>query len=58
MGNIFYIQGKWKEAGQAYYEAAIRLMRQGQTGQVQYLDRVIHGLDKESAEKLSSQMGR
>lgn len=58
LGNIFYIQGKWKQAGQAYYEATVRLLRRGQTGQVQYLYRVIHGLDRESAEKLRSQLGR
>ena len=58
LGNIFYLQGKWKQAGQVYYEAAVRLLRQGQTGQVQYLYRVIHGLDRESAEKLRRQLAR
>lgn len=57
LGNVFYAQGKWKQAGQAYYEAASRLLQHGQTGQVQYLYRVIQGLDQESADKLRSQMG-
>ena len=56
MGNVLYAQGKWKEAGKAYYEAAIRLKIQGRMGQVQYLYRVIQGLDQASAEKLRSQL--
>ena len=58
MGNVLYVQGKWKEAGQAYYEAATRLLSSGQPAQVMYLYRVIQGLDPESAEKLRNQMGR
>lgn len=58
LGNVLYSQGRWQQAGQAYYEAATRLLQQGQMEQVQYLYRVIHGLDRESADKLRSQMGR
>jgi len=57
LGNVLYSQGKWKEAGAAYYEAATRLLARGEMGQVQYLYRVIQGLDPESAEKLRSQLG-
>ncbi len=56
MGNVYYLQGKWQQAGQAYYEAATRLLAQGHAGQVQYLYRVIQGLDQESAKKLSRQL--
>ena len=58
LGNVFYAQGKWQQAGVAYYEAATRLMAHGQVGQVEYLYRVIQGLDQESAEKLRSQLGK
>jgi len=58
MGNVYYAQGKWKQAGQAYYEAATRLLAKGQVEQVQYLYRVIQGLDQDSAKKLRSQLGR
>lgn len=58
LGNVFYTKGEWKQAGEAYYEAALRLLSTGQSGQVLYLYRVIYGLDPESAEKLRSQMGR
>jgi len=58
MGNVFYSQGKWKEAGLAYFEAANCLLEQGHPEQVPYLYRVIQGLDQESAEKLRIKMGR
>jgi len=58
LGNVFYSQGKWQKAGVAYYDAATRLLANGQTAQVEYLYRVIQGLDHESAEKLRSQLGK
>jgi tetratricopeptide (TPR) repeat protein len=58
LGNVLYAQGKWQQAGEAYYEAASRLLDKGQGGQVQYLYRIIQGLDQESAEKLRSRLGQ
>lgn len=52
LGNVYYSQGKWEKAGKAYYQAAVRLLDLKQTQQVNYLLRVIQGLDIESAEKL------
>ncbi|MCW8855620.1 MAG: hypothetical protein OQK72_13040 [Gammaproteobacteria bacterium] len=52
LGNVYYAQGKWKQAGKAYYEAAVRLLALKQDSQVSYLLRVIQGLDMESADKL------
>lgn len=56
LGNIYYAQGKWKQAGEAYYEAAVRLIELRQPAQVNYLLRVIQGLDAESAAKLRQKM--
>lgn len=56
LGNVYYAQGKWKQAGEAYYEAAIRLLDLKQNDQVVYLLRVIQGLDTESADKLKQKM--
>lgn len=58
LGNVYYSQGKWDEAGQAYYEAAMRLIADGKYNQVTYLQRVITGLNTEYAEKLSHHMMR
>ena len=60
LGNIYYSQGKWKQAGKAYYEAAVRLLDGSGSGRVNsrvsYLLRVIQGLDTESAEKLRNKI--
>lgn len=56
LGNVYYAQGKWQEAGRAYYEAAVRLIELEQSYQVNYLLRVIQGLDSESAEKLKQKI--
>ena len=58
LGNVYYSQGKWDEAGQAYYEAAVRLISAGNHNQVVYLQRVINGLNTEHAEKLAQLMTR
>ncbi|MDH5611068.1 MAG: hypothetical protein OEY66_01245 [Gammaproteobacteria bacterium] len=60
LGNVYYAQGKWKQAAEAYYEAAVRLLERDkneQMGQqVNYLLRVIQGLDVVSAEKLRNKI--
>lgn len=56
LGNVYYSQGKWDKAGEAYYEAAVRLISKGQRNQVVYLQRVITGLNTEYAEKLNQYM--
>ena len=53
LGNVYYKQGKWNEAGQAYYEAAVRLLAKRQYARVFYLQRIIKGLNPTLAEKLS-----
>lgn len=58
LGNVYYSQGKWDEAGQAYYEAAIRLVTERKYEQVNYLQQVIRGLNTELAEKLTQRMSR
>ena len=56
LGNVYYSQGKWDKAGQAYYEAAVRLITEENYTQVAYLQRVITGLNTEHAEKLAQRM--
>lgn len=58
LGNVYYSQGKWDEAGQAYYEAAVRLITEKNYNQVAYLQNVIKGLNTEHAEKLAQLMMR
>lgn len=56
LGNVYYSMGEWQKAGQAYYEAAQRLLARGQTQQLGYLLHVIEGLDRELADKLRKQI--
>lgn len=56
LGNVYFSQGKWKQAGEAYYQAALRLIDMNQTQQLTYLLRIIEGLDQESAMKLRQKM--
>ena len=58
LGNVYYSQGKWDKAGQTYYEAAVRLITEGNYNQVAYLQRVIKGLNTEHADKLAQLMLR
>ncbi len=56
LGNVYYAMGQWKQAGQAYYAAAERLLARGRLEPVYYLHYVIQGLDPELAEKLKNRM--
>ena len=58
LGNVYFAAGRFQQAGQAYYEAAIRLNELGQVEQVQHLVRVIEGLDPHSASRLKQQLVR
>ena len=56
LGNVYYAMGYWENAGIAYYEAATRLIEERKHYQVHYLQRDIHVLDAERAEKLANQL--
>ncbi len=52
LGNVYYAQGRWREAGEAYYEAARRLQAKGEERRLGYLLRLIEGLAPEKAAEL------
>ena len=56
LGNVYYAMGSWNMAGEAYFEAAQRLIETGDLSQVYYLQRVLQGLDKNRAEKLKTHL--
>lgn len=56
LGNVYYTMGKWEKAGDAYYEAARRLIDRGQTGQLDYLLRVLQGLNEQKAKDIAKQL--
>ncbi|VAW71923.1 hypothetical protein MNBD_GAMMA10-1285, partial [hydrothermal vent metagenome] len=51
-GNLYYMQSKWKKAGDAYYHAALKLKEIKQLDQAYHLLRIIRGLDTDTANKL------
>lgn len=58
LGNVHYSMGSWDKAGEAYYEAATRLIETGRLAQVLYLQRVLQGLDAERAGQLAAKMAK
>jgi hypothetical protein len=56
LGNIYFSQGKWPEAGAAYYEAGVRLVSNKQLEQARELLTVIRGLDSKLATQLEQQI--
>lgn len=56
LGNLYYMQAKWKKASDAYYQAAIKLSKTNNADQAQHLLRIIRGLDTETADKLQAEL--
>lgn len=56
LGNLYYMQSKWKKASDAYYHAAMKLKSINQLDQAHHLLRIIRGLDTETANKLQSEL--
>jgi Flp pilus assembly protein TadD len=52
LGNIYFSQGKWDEAGVAYYEAAIRMVEGKRLDDARNLLNIIRGLDAEKGAEL------
>ncbi len=58
LGDVYYIQSKWKKASDIYYLAAIKLKSINQIDRAFYLLRIISLLDTEMAEKLKLELQR
>jgi len=56
LGNIYYSQGLWTKSGEAYFQAAVKLISQNKTDQVYYLHKVLMGLDSKKAAELAKLM--
>lgn len=58
LGNLYFSQGKWDMAADAFYEAGIRLVRMGEVQRAGNLLAVIRGLDPEKAQQLEQQLSQ
>lgn len=56
LGNLYYMQSKWKKASDAYYHAAMQLKTINHIDQAYHLLRIIRGLDSETANKLQTEL--
>lgn len=56
LGNLYFMQAKWKKASEAYYHAAIKLKSINHIDQAYHLLRIIRGLDSETANKLKIEL--
>lgn len=54
LGNIYYGQAKWQQAAEAYAEAAIQLLEQGQYSQAMFLHYLVRGLDRGQAARIDA----
>jgi hypothetical protein len=57
LGNVYLSRGKYREAANAYFEAASILVRQGQTGRARSLLPVLDRLDRSKADALNQLIG-
>jgi tetratricopeptide (TPR) repeat protein len=58
LGNVFYAQGQWQKAADAYTRAALRLIEQGDYPRAHHLYRIVHGLDREKAAEIRDKLGQ
>ena len=52
LGNLYYLNGRWREAAEAYAGAVERLIAAGDTPRAQHLLMVLDGLDAQRAQEL------
>ena len=56
LGNVYYLQAKWKQAAQAYTEAALVLLDKGDFPQAMFLRYIVIGLDPVQAGRIDERM--
>lgn len=56
MGNMYFSQGKWAEAAEAYYQAGARLLNDGLVQEARQMVDVIRGLNGAQADDLEAQI--
>jgi tetratricopeptide (TPR) repeat protein len=56
LGNLYYRQGRWQEAAEAYREAALRLARLDRFGQAMHMVFIVGGLDGQAGQALNQEV--
>ena len=58
LGNVYFSQGKWDLAADAFYEAGVRLNSKGEGSRARELLVIIRGLNPEKAQQLEQQLNQ
>ena len=56
LGNMYFSEGEWDKASSAYYEAGVRLLKQGMISETKQLVEVIRGLKGSQAADLEQKI--
>ena len=56
LGNIYYLQAKWKQAAAAYTEAALLLLDKGDFPQAMFMRYIVTGLDPAQTQRIDERL--
>ncbi len=56
LGNIYYMQARWKEAANAYTEVALRLIEKNELQQAAFFHRLVSQMDRAQSERINQQL--
>lgn len=56
LGNIYYAQGRWRDAAGAYRKAALNLARLSRFGQAMHMAAIVGGLDVQGGQTLAREI--
>ena len=56
LGNIYYLQARWKEAARAYTEVTLRLIYKKQMQQAAFFHRLVSQMDPEQSERINKHL--
>jgi len=56
LGNIYYMQSRWKEAAGAYAEVALRLIDKKEMQQASFLHRLVSQMDPEQSARINQRL--
>jgi len=56
LGNIYYLQARWKEAANAYAEVTLRLIDQKEMQQAAFFHRLVHQMDPEQSARINKRL--
>jgi len=56
LGNIYFMQSKWKDAARAYTEVTLKLIEMQDFQQAAYMHSMVNRLDRDQAERINEHL--